>query len=56
MKNNTEELSLYEIDLYYLKEKGLSSIKISEMTGIPDYEIDNYLQYQEQYKEHSGVF
>ncbi len=44
------------IDLCYLKSKGLSSKQISKMVGIPVCVIDRHFETQRKYKQQSGVF
>ncbi len=56
MKETIEEININKIDLMSLKRKGLSSLKISEMMGIPNQEIIDRIEHQEQFKHYSGVF
>ncbi len=56
MKEKVEEININEIDLLSLKRKGLTYNKISEMFGVPSQEILERIEFQEQFKYHSGVF
>lgn len=56
MKDKRKKVNLNEIDLLYLKSKGLSNIKISKMYGVSPEKIDIRIKDQEQYKECSGVY
>ncbi len=56
METNTDIGELNNEYILYLKSKGISNCKISEMLGIPKEEIDIHIQFNEALKEFSGVF
>ena len=56
MKDERKKVNLNEIDLLYLKSKGLSNIKISKMFDVSIEKIDIRIKDQEQFKEYSGVY
>ncbi len=57
MKTNQEEtVNVSRIDFIDFKRRGLSTEKVSTMLGIPVETVRQMIQYQEQYKNISGVF
>ena len=56
MDEKSNNIISSRVDLQYLKKKGLSDLKISRMTGIPVKEIKSFFEYNEDFKNYSGVF
>lgn len=56
MKNKFDQISKSRIDIHYLKDKGLSDLKISKMTGIPLKQIKEFLKYNDTWNRYSGVY